>query len=368
MSIEVHNPFNGELIARVPVCDAAALDRAAAIANDAFQSYRNEPAFRRAEWLTKIAGLLQHRRAEFAETIMLEAGKPITLAEAEVDRAAWTFLSAADEARRFHGEPIVADAFPSGAGHVAIAKRFPIGVVYGITPFNFPLNLVAHKVAAALACGNTIIIKPSPRTPLSALKLQEAFGEVGLPTGVFQVVTSPNELTTHLINDQRIRYISFTGSVPVGWTINEQAARAKKRCTLELGGNAGCIVHDDADLDAAIPMIARGAFSYAGQSCISVQRVFLYQNLRGQFVPRLLKYIEENIRCGDPRDRNVMVGPMIDRDAQQRVLRAIDDARNAGAQVLCGGEADGACIKPTVIVGAGRRPTCARKRSSPPSS
>jgi glyceraldehyde-3-phosphate dehydrogenase (NADP+) len=318
----------------------------------AFESDRREPAFRRADLLQRIASLIESRRDEFARTIMAEAGKPIALAEAEVDRAVWTFVSASNEARQFHGETLAADAFPSGAGHFAIAKRVPTGVVYGLTPFNFPLNLAAHKIAPALACGNTIVIKPSPKAPLSALLLAKLIADAGAPPNVVNIVVCDNALAMQLIDHPHVRFISFTGSVPVGWKVNEAAAKAKKRTTLELGGNASVIVHADADIDRAIDPIARGAFAYAGQSCISVQRLFVHESIYDRFVERFVPHVRDNVRCGDPSRRDVMVGPMIDPSAHQRTLATIEAAKQAGATILLGGGANGRCVQPTVIADA----------------
>lgn len=350
--LDIRNPFSTELIDRVPIASAADLDRIADAAHVAFEPFAREPAFRRADWLARIASLIESRKSEFATTIMREAGKPIVLAEAEVDRAMWTFTSASNEARQFHGATLAADAFPSGAGHVAIAKRVPVGVVYGITPFNFPLNLVAHKIAPALACGCTIVIKPSPKALLSTLLLAKIIEEAGMPRGAVSVVVCDNADAMRLIDHPRVRFISFTGSVPIGWRVNEAAARAKKRTTLELGGNAGVIVHHDADVESAIDPIARGAFAYAGQSCISVQRVFVHASIYDDFAKRLIAHTRDKIKHGDPARRDVLIGPMIDPDAQRRTLQAIDAARNAGAQILCGGAADGPCVQPTIIAGA----------------
>jgi glyceraldehyde-3-phosphate dehydrogenase (NADP+) len=350
--LEIRNPFSNDLIDRVGLLDASAIDAVADRSHAAFDSFSREPAFRRADLLQRIASLIESRKAEFAQTIMREAGKPITLAEAEVDRAIWTFVSGALEARQFHGATLAADAFPSGAGHVAIARRVPVGVVYGLTPFNFPLNLVAHKIAPALACGCSIIIKPSPKAPLSARLLKEIIDEAGAPDGVVNVVVCANEHAMHLIDQPRVRFISFTGSVPIGWKVNEAAAKAKKRATLELGGNAGVIVHHDADVDRAIDPIARGAFGYAGQSCISVQRVFVHASIYDDLSKKLTAHVCDSIKHGDPSHRDVIVGPMIDADAKKRTLDAIDAARKAGAKILIGGQADGPCIQPTVIEGA----------------
>jgi glyceraldehyde-3-phosphate dehydrogenase (NADP+) len=350
--LTVRNPFSGQTLGQVPVGDESKIEQVLRTVHEAFDVTRREPAFRRAELLQKIATTIENQRAELASLIVAEAGKPITLAEAEVSRAIWTFTSAANEARRFQGEAIAADAFASGEGHFAVARRFPLGVVYGFTPFNFPLNLVAHKIAPAIACGNSIVIKPSPKAPLSSIRLAKIIAEEGAPEGQVQVVALPNELALKPIADPRVKFVSFTGSVPVGWMVNEAAAKSKKRATLELGGNAGVIVHDDADVAAAIAPIAAGAFGYAGQSCISVQRVFIHQKIFDDFTARFIEHVTQHIRAGDPARRDVTVGPMIDDDARNRVLAAIEAARKAGAKILTGGGIEGPCVQPTVLTGA----------------
>ncbi len=260
----VRNPFSGSEIAKLEFANADQIDSVIERAHQAFQKMRSTKAFGRAELLSKIAHALRSRRDEFARTITEEAGKPIVLAEAEVDRAIVTFTAAAEEARHSaQGEWLDLEGFATGKGYVGLVKRFPIGVIYGMTPFNFPLNLVAHKVAPAIASGNSIVIKPSPRTPLSAVKLTELFKEAGAIDGAVEVVLCPNELATRPINDPRVRHISFTGSAPIGWKL-KQEVKGNRRVTLELGGNAPLIVHEDANLDQAVVAAATGAYSYAG--------------------------------------------------------------------------------------------------------
>jgi len=346
-TLSVKNPFDGSEIASVPLSDRAALDVAAGAAHEAFARTRRMPPFERSRVLSNSADALRHRREEFAKLILAEAGKPIALAEAEVDRAIMTLTAAAEEARRTQGEWLDVDGFSTGRGHVGFVRRFPVGVIYGITPFNFPLNLVAHKIAPAIATGNTIIIKPSPRTPLSAMKFAELLREGGALSGQVSVLVCPNELVMHLLADARIKHVSFTGSAPVGREVRKQAAT--KRVTLELGGNAALIVHDDADLPAAVAAAATGAFGYAGQSCISVQRIIVQQNVYDRFRDSLVQYIREKIRCGDPRDRSVLVGPMIDAAAVHRVRQAIDQAVSGGARLLVGGEVNGPFLSPALL-------------------
>lgn len=348
--LPVVDPYTGREIARVPLGDERHIDRALAAAAAAFPAARRVAPFERAELLRRIAAGIAERRAEFAETIVAEAGKPVTFAKAEVERAIATFTLAAEEARRMAGDAIPLDAFAAGAGHFGLARRFPLGVVAAISPFNFPLNLVAHKVAPCLATGNTMVLKPAPKTPLTALLLGEVLVASGVPAGQVNIITCVNEVASRLVTDPRVKLISFTGSTDVGWKIKEQSGH--RRVVLELGGNAGVIVHDDADLDAAIPAIANGAFAYAGQSCISVQRVFVQEKIYAELKARLVAHTREKIICGDPRKRTTIVGPMISRDALAKVRARIDAVIAGGARLLCGGEVKGQVLEPTILENA----------------
>ena len=283
-------------------------------------------------------------------TIVSEAGKPVVLAEAEVARAAMTFTAAAEEARRAHGELLPMDAFPSGDGHLGLARRFSLGVITAITPFNFPLNLVAHKVAPALATGNTMVVKPAMKTPLTALLLAEVLHAAGVPAGQMNFVTCGNEDAAQLVTDARVKMVTFTGSPAVGWRLKERCG--KKRIALELGGNAGVIVHSDADVAAAVPMIAAGAFGYAGQSCISVQRVAVQASRYDEVRAALVAHIAAKVPTGDPWERATVVGPMITEQARDQVRERIAAALAAGARLVCGGEMRGRCLEATVLENA----------------
>lgn len=346
-NLSVRNPFDDSEMATIPFASPADLENAVVRAQNAFAVTRKLQPFERSGVLSASAAALAKRRDEFASLIVAEAGKPITFAEGEVDRAVTTLTAAAEAARNSQGKWLNTEGFPSGKGHIGLVRRFPIGVIYGITPFNFPLNLVMHKVAPAIAAGNAIIIKPSPRTPLTAIKLAELLRECGCPQDQVQVVVCPNELAMRLVEDDRIKMVSFTGSGPVGWEIKKRSGM--KRITLELGGNAALIVHDDADLDVAIPKAANGAFGYAGQSCISVQRIFVQEKIYDQFRDRFIQYIRSNIRSGDPRSRETIVGPMIDPSAIYRVRNAIDAAIQSGGKLLIGGEVSRSILSPTVM-------------------
>jgi acyl-CoA reductase-like NAD-dependent aldehyde dehydrogenase len=342
---EVRSPFSGEPVGRVPQATAdharRAVDAAARVLEEPL------PAHRRAEILDGVAALLRERADEVARTISAEAGKPMKAARVEADRAVSTFTMAAVEARRLAGEVVPMDASAAGAGKFAYTLRVPIGVVGAITPFNFPLNLVGHKVAPALAAGCPVVLKPAGQTPLSALLLAELESEAGLPAGWLNVLVGPSaEIGDVLVEDERVRLITFTGSAEVGWKIRERAAR--KKVNLELGNATPAIVEADADVEQAATKLAANAFSFAGQSCISVQRVYVqrsaYDDFVASFVPRV-----EALKVGDPADEETDVGPVIDEDARDRILSWIEEAEGAGAKVLTGGEVVDGLLRPTVL-------------------
>lgn len=343
----VTDPFTGQEFARVPLGDDTLLQEAIEAADAAFRRVRRTPPHERSALLAGVARGIEARRSEFCDTIVREAGKPITFAEAEVARAIVTFTAASEEARRTPGELLDLDAFAPGQAHFGLARRLPLGVIGAITPFNFPLNLVAHKVAPCLATNNTMVLKPASKTPLSALLLAEVLVEAGLPAGQVNVVTCTNEVVSRLVTDDRVKKISFTGSPAVGWQLKEKCGR--KRITLELGGNAGVIVHTDADLTAAIPAIATGGFGQAGQSCIAVQRIVLQESIYEEFRSRFLAHVRDHVKAGDPRERTTLVGPMITGEALEKVEQRIAQALAAGARLLCGGKRSGPCLEPTVL-------------------
>ena len=350
-SAPVFNPYTGGEIARVPLGGVAEIEAALAAAERAFPRVRGTAGHERAALLLRIAAGIGARQADFVATIVSEAGKPVVAAEAEVARAAMTFTAAAEEARRAHGELLPVDAFPSGDGHLGLVRRFPLGVITAITPFNFPLNLVAHKVAPALATGNTMVVKPAMKTPLTALLLAEVLHEAGVPAGQMNFVTCGNADAARLVTDVRVKKVTFTGSPAVGWRLKELCG--KKRITLELGGNAGVIVHSDADVAAAVPLIATGAFGYAGQSCISVQRVVVHESRYEEVKAALVAHIAAKVLTGDPWERTTVVGPMITEPARDAVLERIAAALAGGARLVCGGEVRGRCLEATVLENAG---------------
>lgn len=345
----VHNPWSGEKLAEVYMASSADVESALAGAHAAFQKTRKTTGAARAEILGAVGDLLAKRRQEFIDVIVAEAGKPVTFAEAEVDRARLTFQFAAALALADDGHGLNMEASKPGAGHLGMVRRFPIGVILGITPFNFPLNLVAHKVAPCLAAGNTMVLKPSPRTPLTALLLAEVLDEAGIPAGQIQILPFDHSLVAGLLSDPRIKMLSFTGSAEVGWQLKSRAAKMK--VALELGGNAAVIVEPDADWRSAIPKIASGAFGYAGQSCISVQRILVGGEIFADFREALVSYIKDKVSVGDPAKRETLVGPMITPGAREKVLGWINAATAAGAEMLTPLVSEGRSLLGPVLLG-----------------
>src|SRR5262245_19939570 len=304
------------------------------------------PSHARYHVLQKIAGGLYDRREEFARLMTAESGKPITDAKREVSRAIQTFTVAAEEAKRIPGEVIPLDWTPGTNSHLGILRRIPIGPVLGITPFNFPFYLVAHKVAPALAAGNSILIKPAPQTPLTALLLGEVALEAGIPPGALNILPCDNTVAEQLVVDPRFKLLSFTGSAAVGWML--KARCGKKKVVLELGGNAGVIVEPDADLELAAQRCAVGGFGYAGQSCIAVQRILVHHSISDLFTTKLLLQVAR-LKAGDPSDDATVVGPLIDQKAAHRVEDWIGEAVTQGARLLLGGKRMGSVVEATVL-------------------
>jgi acyl-CoA reductase-like NAD-dependent aldehyde dehydrogenase len=342
----VHHPFDGRAVAEVAIPSTADVERAVAAAAATFPVLAGLPAHVRAKALDQVAQGLADARGLFAETITAESGKPIRWARIEVGRAIANFRTAAEEAKRMSGEVVRLDGDPVGEGRVGWVRRFPIGPVLGITPFNFPLNLVTHKVAPALAVGAPIVLKPAPQTPLTALRLAELIAATELPEGSLSVLTLPNgpELDA-LVADPRLPIVSFTGS-EIGWEI--KGALPRKRVLLELGGNAAAIVHSDADVDAAVASVAAGGFVQAGQTCISTQRVLVHADIAEAFTSRLVEATRA-LTVGDPSDDATFVGPMVNETAASRVEEWIRDAVSGGATLLCGGQRSGTSVTPAVL-------------------
>src|SRR5256885_3371103 len=345
-SSEIKSPYDGSRVGVVPLAGSRQIDQAIVAAVRAFQLTRKMPVFERQRILRSISIKISERREQFARTMALEAGKPIKTARAEVDRAIFTFSVAAEEAARIGGEYLPLDLQEFTAGRWGIVRRYPIGPIAAITPFNFPLNLVAHKVAPAIACGCTIVLKPAPQTPFTALMLAEVVHESGWPAGALNVIPSTNEDAALIVSDDRLKVLSFTGSSAVGWKL--KANSGKKKVTLELGGNAAAIIHSDADLDFAAERCAVAGFSYSGQSCISVQRILVHKQVFESFLNKFVARAKK-LKAGDPQDESTDIGPLIRQSDAERARKGIEKAVAAGARLVIGGGRKGSIIEPTIL-------------------
>ena len=346
--VEIRAPYDGAVIASVFQGRREHADAAIAAAVKAFGTTRRLPAFERQRVLRRVSQSISERKQEFARTLAQEAGKPIKAARTEVERAIFTFNVAGEESTRIYGEYLPLDWQEYTAGRWGIVRRFPLGPIAGITPFNFPLNLVAHKVAPAIAAGCPMVLKPAPQTPLSALLLAEAVQQAGWPDGGLNVLPLSNDDAGLLVSDERIKLISFTGSAPVGWQIKRNAG--KKKVVLELGGNAAVIVHSDADLGYAADRCVAGGFAYAGQTCISVQRILVERSVCAKFTDLLLEDVKK-LRIGDPMDESTDLGPLIRESDAVRASDWVQEAVRGGARLLCGGKRQGQSLEPTVLTG-----------------
>jgi glyceraldehyde-3-phosphate dehydrogenase (NADP+) len=345
--LDVINPYDRSVVGRTWLAGERELDRAASAAVGAATTLKHVPAYERSGILMSASSELRRRREEISRTLAAEAGKPIRDALAEVDRATMTFHVAAEEARRIGGEVVPMDLAPHGVGRIGIARRFPIGPVAAISPFNFPLNLAAHKVAPAIAAGNPVVLKPATKTPLSGLYLAEVLVASGLPPAAISVLPMARPTGDRLVTDDRFKLLTFTGSSAVGWRMKERAGR--KKVILELGGNAGVIVDDTADLEFAARRVTVGGFAYAGQSCISVQRVYVHERVFDAFASRLVALVER-LKVGDPLDPATDLGPMIEEAEAARIERWVGEATASGARILAGGMRLGpALYAPTVL-------------------
>ena len=346
--VEIRAPYDQSVVGEVYQGRREHAEAAIAAAVKAFGTTRRLPAFERQRVLRQVAATITSRKEEFARTMALESGKPLKVSRTEVERGIFTFNVAAEESTRIYGEYLPLDWQQFTAGRWGIVKRFPLGPVAGITPFNFPLNLVAHKVAPAIAAGCPLVLKPAPQTPLTSLLLAEAVQQAGWPDGGLNIVPLSNADASVLVSDERIKLISFTGSSAVGWQIKANAG--KKKVVLELGGNAGVIVHSDADLEFAAERCAIGGFSYAGQTCISVQRIIVERSVFGKFVELLLSGVSK-LKLGDPLDDSVDLGPMIRESDAIRAYDWVQEAVRGGARLLVGGKRNGSMLEPTVLTG-----------------
>jgi acyl-CoA reductase-like NAD-dependent aldehyde dehydrogenase len=346
-TISVIDKWSGEEIGTVPSAQKADVERAVAAAARAFPAYADLPAHRRSRILARASELLAQHQEEIATIICREAGKAWKYSMLEVARAIETFQFAAEEAKRIHGETVPMDASTGGEGRFGFYFRTPVGVVAAISPFNFPLNLVAHKVAPALAAGNTLVLKPATTTPLTAVRLGELLMEAGLPPGAFNLVFGPGSTVgDFLVTDPRVAKVTFTGSPPVGAQIMARAGL--KRVTLELGNNSGTIIEEDADIDKAVPRSVVSSFANSGQICISLQRLYLHQKIAPAFTEKFLAATRA-LKVGNPLERDCDVGPMIDEREARRAEDWIGEARAQGARVLCGGKREGRMLWPTVM-------------------
>jgi glyceraldehyde-3-phosphate dehydrogenase (NADP+) len=339
-------PYSGDLLVTVCQAESQHIDQAIESMKQAAADFAAIPAHSRAKALSCIANGIAARHEEFAKVLSQEAGKPLTDARREVDRGIQTFRLAAEESTRIPGETIPMDLTPGGEAYTATVKRFPLGPVLGITPFNFPLNLVAHKVAPCLAAGNPFVLKPAPQTPLTALLLGEVFLTTDLPPTAVTILPCSNALAERMVEHPIFQALSFTGSVNVGWMLKGKAG--PKRVLLELGGNAGVIIEPDADIETAVTRCVTGGYGYAGQTCISVQRIYVHQSQYDRF----LQSFVDNVRTlptGDPALESTVVGPLINEQAAMRVEAWIKEAVAQGAKIHTGGNRHGTVMEATVL-------------------
>ncbi|MCZ4311940.1 aldehyde dehydrogenase family protein [Comamonadaceae bacterium G21597-S1] len=366
------SPYDGSVVGEMPVSSAQDIESAIGRAQQAYQTMRKLPRFVRADILARASDLLRERRDAFTQLIAAEAGKPLYDARGEVSRAIFNLSNAAAEARRFGGEEVPLDmdagvfeyqttdaqgravsldkldpqALASIRRRVGLARRFPIGIVLAIAPFNFPLNLVLHKVAPALAVGNSVVLKPAPQTPLTSQLLQQLFRDAGLPEGALEVCHCPVPLAEAMVRDDRFAMVSFTGSAKVGWHIKSIAGQ--KKVALELGGNGAVIVAEDADLEYAAARCVRGGVVYGGQYCIGVQRILVQRAVQQRFTELLVQKVSA-CKVGNPMEEGIDVGPVIDEGSAIRIQSWVDEAVAQGARVLCGGTRDKTVVQPTVL-------------------
>ena len=344
--LPVVNPFTEEPFAEVCLAESVEIDKAINLAEEAFKKTRVLPSYQRSRLCAEVASGIQDRSEEFAKIIVQESGKPLIYARTEVARSVSTFEIASQEALRLDGEMLTLDITESAHGKAGLTRRFPIGPIAGISPFNFPLNLVAHKVAPALACGNPIIIKPASSTPLTALLLEKVVQNTQAIEGSLSVLPCTSKNAAPLVEDPRLKMVTFTGSPDVGWGIKKRAGR--KKVVLELGGNAGVIVEPDAEIDLAAKKIAFGAFVYSGQVCISVQRVFVHASKHDDFLNSLINETQA-FRSGDPLDEKVTMGPMIDLESAERIESWVNEAVAEGAKIQTGGKRVKNYYPPTIL-------------------
>lgn len=362
-TLEVCNPYDDSVVGVTSFATDCDLDHAITAAEEAFQITKTMPAYERAGALEKLATLLDERQEDVALLIARESGKPLRDARTEVMRGVFTLVNASEEAKRIGGEMIPLDLLPSSKGRFGITRKVPIGPIAGISPFNFPLNLALHKIAPAIASGNTIVLKPPTHDPLTMLTFAEMIDQVGLPKGAVSIMPMDRQVGDRLVTDDRFKMLSFTGSPDVGWAMKSRSG--KKKVVLELGGNAGVVIDRDADIDLAVSRVRIGAYAYAGQVCISVQRVYVHKEVYEEFCEKLVAAVA-TIKVGDPTDPDTELGPMIDEKATRRIDEWVRTAVAEGGRVLTGGNARGRFYEPTVIVDAQRESfVCSREAFAP---
>jgi glyceraldehyde-3-phosphate dehydrogenase (NADP+) len=347
-TLEVRSPYDNSLAGVAFEASEKDIEDAIAAGQRSFGEMAVMPAFRKAELLRSMAAGVAARREDLSRLLALEAGKPLKSGRVEVDRAIFNFQNCAEEAQRLEHEFIDLDLLPAAKRRYAIIRRVPLGLIFAITPFNFPVNLVVHKIGPAVASGNTVVQKPSPKTPLTSIALAQIAQASGLPAGALNVLYFPNERAERLVADDRFKLLTFTGSSEVGWRLKARAG--KKRVALELGGNAGVIVHSDADVDYAADRCAQGGFGFSGQSCISVQRIFAHRSIFEKFTSAVVDRARALV-MGNPLDEKTDIGPLITPEAAQRVESWVKEAADAGAKLLTGGRRDGNILEPTVLTG-----------------
>jgi acyl-CoA reductase-like NAD-dependent aldehyde dehydrogenase len=345
--IDIRSPYDHALVGRHHRAGPNQVDRALAAAAVAFAEHKNDIPAERAAVLDAMAGILARRSEEFAQTICAEAGKPIRYARLEVERSLHTIRWSAEEAKRIGGEVIPLDVIAAGRGHIAITRRFPVGVILAITPFNFPLNLVAHKVGPGLAAGCSVVLRPASQTPLTSLLLAEVAEEAGLPAGLLNVVPCPVQLAETMIDDPRVAMVTFTGSPLVGWPLKKRAAHRK--VTLELGGNAAVVFDSGVDPMPLLERLASAAYAYAGQSCISAQRILVPRESEAMFAEAFTAHVREKVPFGDPSNEETIAGPLIRSEEADRVMGWIGEARDSGAEILAGGHRSENLVEPTLL-------------------
>lgn len=347
----ITNPYDRRPVGEVFQAQKKDMEDAITIADMTFEITRSMPSYRRSEILSNVAREIGKRKEDLARMMATESGKPIQYCRTEAERASLTFTIAGEEAKRLTGEVIPLDLASHSERRYGLVRRFPIGPISAISPFNFPINLIAHKIAPCIATGNTMVLKPPPQCPITGLTLGEIVLQAGAPPGTFNVLPCSIPIAEQLATDDRLKMLSFTGSPKVGWYLKSKAG--KKKVILELGGNAGIIIDRTANLDVAVQRTAVGSFANAGQICIKVQRIYVHDDIFPDFKSRFLE-ATRGLKVGDPLDENTVVGPMIDIPAAKRVEDWIREAIDGGAKLLYGGKREGAMIQPTVLTNVKR--------------